>query len=182
MTGMTEEFRALLNSFVFSGSAASAASTLLSSKKFCCCCCPVYLFCCGSVVVVFSSVVDVVAVCSLPCSFDFLSASPRGFVEDLIYKGLWHLRLPPCTTQTSSLLRQQRWRPWIQTQVSPFPVLNGHVCHSFICMLGPPGEPAANDAAGNSPYAENVRGQVFTVGPRYTSLQYIGEGAYGMVV
>ena len=32
------------------------------------------------------------------------------------------------------------------------------------------------------PYAENVRGQVFTVGPRYTSLQYIGEGAYGMVV
>ena len=33
-----------------------------------------------------------------------------------------------------------------------------------------------------TPYAENVRGQVFTVGPRYTQLQYIGEGAYGMVV
>merc|ERR1712004_311669 len=46
---------------------------------------------------------------------------------------------------------------------------------------GPPGEPVANDA-GQPPYAENVRGQVFTVGPRYTSLQYIGEGAYGMVV
>lgn len=29
---------------------------------------------------------------------------------------------------------------------------------------------------------ETVRGQLFTVGPRYTNLQYIGEGAYGMVV
>jgi mitogen-activated protein kinase 1/3 len=27
-----------------------------------------------------------------------------------------------------------------------------------------------------------VRGQTFIVGPRYTGLQYIGEGAYGMVV
>jgi hypothetical protein len=29
---------------------------------------------------------------------------------------------------------------------------------------------------------ETVRGQIFEVGPRYTNLQYIGEGAYGMVV
>ncbi|KAK7490710.1 hypothetical protein BaRGS_00018127 [Batillaria attramentaria] len=29
---------------------------------------------------------------------------------------------------------------------------------------------------------EIVRGQIFEVGPRYTSLSYIGEGAYGMVV
>lgn len=29
---------------------------------------------------------------------------------------------------------------------------------------------------------EMIRGQVFDVGPRYTSLNYIGEGAYGMVV
>lgn len=28
---------------------------------------------------------------------------------------------------------------------------------------------------------ETVKGQVFDVGPRYTDLQYIGEGAYGMV-
>jgi mitogen-activated protein kinase 1/3 len=28
---------------------------------------------------------------------------------------------------------------------------------------------------------ESVRGQIFDVGPRYTSLSYIGEGAYGMV-
>jgi len=28
---------------------------------------------------------------------------------------------------------------------------------------------------------ESVRGQVFDVGPRYTGLSYIGEGAYGMV-
>lgn len=27
-----------------------------------------------------------------------------------------------------------------------------------------------------------VRGQTFLVGPRYTGLTYIGEGAYGMVV
>jgi len=32
------------------------------------------------------------------------------------------------------------------------------------------------------PNLEKVRGQSFTVGPRYKSLQYIGEGAYGMVV
>lgn len=29
---------------------------------------------------------------------------------------------------------------------------------------------------------ELVRGQAFEVGPRYTNLAYIGEGAYGMVV
>ena len=42
--------------------------------------------------------------------------------------------------------------------------------------------PGGSEAGGQNSYAENVRGQVFTVGPRYTSLQYIGEGAYGMVV
>ncbi|KAJ7421597.1 Mitogen-activated protein kinase 1 [Pitangus sulphuratus] len=39
-------------------------------------------------------------------------------------------------------------------------------------------------AAGGSASAggpEMVRGQVFDVGPRYTNLSYIGEGAYGMV-
>ena len=30
--------------------------------------------------------------------------------------------------------------------------------------------------------SETVRGQLFTVGPRYNNLAYIGEGAYGMVV
>lgn len=34
----------------------------------------------------------------------------------------------------------------------------------------------------NNPNAEIVRGQVFEVGPRYKTLAYIGEGAYGMVV
>lgn len=29
---------------------------------------------------------------------------------------------------------------------------------------------------------EEVHGQLFEVGPRYASLTYIGEGAYGMVV
>ena len=32
------------------------------------------------------------------------------------------------------------------------------------------------------PNAELVRGQQFEVGPRYSTLAYIGEGAYGMVV
>ena len=36
--------------------------------------------------------------------------------------------------------------------------------------------------AGAKGNAEVVRGQVFEVGPRYTNLAYIGEGAYGMVV
>lgn len=33
-----------------------------------------------------------------------------------------------------------------------------------------------------NPNIEVVRGQAFEVGPRYSSLKYIGEGAYGMVV
>ncbi len=50
--------------------------------------------------------------------------------------------------------------------------------------------PAATDGA-DAPTAsgssapsgsESVRGQMFTVGPRYNNLAYIGEGAYGMVV
>lgn len=41
----------------------------------------------------------------------------------------------------------------------------------------------ANEGAANvNPNAEIVRGQVFEVGPRYTNLSYMGEGAYGMVV
>ena len=32
------------------------------------------------------------------------------------------------------------------------------------------------------PNTEVIRGQVFSVGPRYSNLAYIGEGAYGMVV
>ncbi len=36
-------------------------------------------------------------------------------------------------------------------------------------------------AAGHKPGCESVKGQLFDVGPRYTNLAYIGEGAYGMV-
>lgn len=39
----------------------------------------------------------------------------------------------------------------------------------------------APGAAGPKPGLESVKGQNFDVGPRYTDLQYIGEGAYGMV-
>ena len=36
-------------------------------------------------------------------------------------------------------------------------------------------------AASVKPAPEIVRGQGFDVGPRYSNLAYIGEGAYGMV-
>lgn len=36
-------------------------------------------------------------------------------------------------------------------------------------------------AATNS-NAQVIRGQLFEVGPRYTNLAHIGEGAYGVVV
>ena len=39
----------------------------------------------------------------------------------------------------------------------------------------------AANSAGNED-AEIVKGQLFEVGPRYSNLAYIGEGAYGMVV
>uniref|UniRef100_A0AAV2KLK4 Protein kinase domain-containing protein n=1 Tax=Knipowitschia caucasica TaxID=637954 RepID=A0AAV2KLK4_KNICA len=42
----------------------------------------------------------------------------------------------------------------------------------------------AQDGAPNrgaKPVCESVKGQIFDVGPRYTNLSYIGEGAYGMV-
>uniref|UniRef100_A0A8C4IMB3 Mitogen-activated protein kinase n=1 Tax=Dicentrarchus labrax TaxID=13489 RepID=A0A8C4IMB3_DICLA len=39
------------------------------------------------------------------------------------------------------------------------------------------GAPAAGPKTG----CESVKGQMFDVGPRYTNLSYIGEGAYGMV-
>ena len=43
--------------------------------------------------------------------------------------------------------------------------------------------PAVAAAAASVPAGtETVRGQLFTVGPRYNNLAYIGEGAYGMVV
>ena len=40
----------------------------------------------------------------------------------------------------------------------------------------------ASGSSDSSANVETVRGQQFNVGPRYTNLQYIGEGAYGMVV
>eukprot|EP00064_Thunnus_orientalis_P005231 superscaffoldBa00000501_g5245 len=49
---------------------------------------------------------------------------------------------------------------------------------------GPTGTAAhegAPGAAGTKTASESVKGQIFDVGPRYTNLSYIGEGAYGMV-
>uniref|UniRef100_A0A8C5C1D6 Mitogen-activated protein kinase n=1 Tax=Gadus morhua TaxID=8049 RepID=A0A8C5C1D6_GADMO len=40
---------------------------------------------------------------------------------------------------------------------------------------------AVSATAGSGSGAELVRGQAFDVGPRYSNLSYIGEGAYGMV-
>lgn len=41
---------------------------------------------------------------------------------------------------------------------------------------------ACEGSASVNPNCEVVRGQTFEVGPRYTNLSYMGEGAYGMVV
>lgn len=41
-------------------------------------------------------------------------------------------------------------------------------------------EPSASSSSTQN--GEPIRGQMFEVGPRYTNLAYIGEGAYGMVV
>ena len=41
---------------------------------------------------------------------------------------------------------------------------------------------AGEGSASANPNCEVVRGQTFEVGPRYTNLSYMGEGAYGMVV
>lgn len=41
---------------------------------------------------------------------------------------------------------------------------------------------ACEGTASVNPNCEVVRGQTFEVGPRYTNLSYMGEGAYGMVV
>lgn len=46
---------------------------------------------------------------------------------------------------------------------------------------GPTGTEGAPGAAGAKTPSESVKGQIFDVGPRYTNLSYIGEGAYGMV-
>ena len=43
-------------------------------------------------------------------------------------------------------------------------------------------ECGANGPGGVPSELQTVRGQQFIVGPRYSNLQYIGEGAYGMVV
>lgn len=53
-------------------------------------------------------------------------------------------------------------------------------CKWFLFSSDTMAEAAA--ATTTNPNAEIVRGQVFEVGPRYKNLQYIGEGAYGMVV
>lgn len=36
--------------------------------------------------------------------------------------------------------------------------------------------------AASNANAQVIRGQLFEVGPRYTNLAHIGEGAYGVVV
>jgi mitogen-activated protein kinase 1/3 len=43
----------------------------------------------------------------------------------------------------------------------------------------PAGPEGAEEGTGD---LQKVRGQDFICGPRYINLQYIGEGAYGMVV
>ena len=56
----------------------------------------------------------------------------------------------------------------------------------FYCRVRQPRYRELDEAEADSnmaapPPPEVVRGQAFDVGPRYTNLSYIGEGAYGMV-
>uniref|UniRef100_A0A8C6TJW6 Mitogen-activated protein kinase n=1 Tax=Neogobius melanostomus TaxID=47308 RepID=A0A8C6TJW6_9GOBI len=51
--------------------------------------------------------------------------------------------------------------------------------NSASAEAGTVAQDGAPGAAGTKP--ETVKGQIFDVGPRYTNLSYIGEGAYGMV-
>ena len=82
----------------------------------------------------------------------------------------------------SVTLADYRYRPILIFAVS--------VVHYYMVIFfsadsggaGPQPPQTSENQSGGPNYAENVRGQMFTVGPRYTSLQYIGEGAYGMVV
>lgn len=77
------------------------------------------------------------------------------------------------TTQT---IAQRTTSPLLATQT-----LNvSSICKVVVVVVKMAAE-GASTAVGN-PNAEVVRGQVFEVGPRYTNLAYIGEGAYGMVV
>ncbi|XP_055354621.1 mitogen-activated protein kinase 1-like [Paramacrobiotus metropolitanus] len=43
-------------------------------------------------------------------------------------------------------------------------------------------KPSVSGESTTGPGLVQVKGQIFNVGPRYTNLRYIGEGAYGMVV
>jgi len=49
-------------------------------------------------------------------------------------------------------------------------------------LSGPEGTALGADSRATLGIVEYVREHAFEVGPRYTSLAYIGEGAYGMVV
>lgn len=61
-----------------------------------------------------------------------------------------------------------------------------HIISLLLQLFSPSGhlvvKMAGEGLANVNPNAEIVRGQVFEVGPRYTNLAYMGEGAYGMVV
>lgn len=41
---------------------------------------------------------------------------------------------------------------------------------------------AGSDGSNPTSNSYVIRGQIFEVGPRYTNLAHIGEGAYGVVV
>jgi mitogen-activated protein kinase 1/3 len=47
---------------------------------------------------------------------------------------------------------------------------------------GPTTMPSSSSSSSSASTVDLIRGQGFEVGPRYTNLKYIGEGAYGMVV
>lgn len=69
----------------------------------------------------------------------------------------------------------------IATPLLATQVVNVTNVHKVVVVVVKMAAEGSGAAAGN-PNVEVVRGQCFEVGPRYTNLAYIGEGAYGMVV
>lgn len=83
-----------------------------------------------------------------------------------------YTRPPSC--DVSGIVESHRTMPRVN-ESSPEEAGDGVQRFSVVKMAG-------EGSASVNPNAEIVRGQVFEVGPRYTNLAYMGEGAYGMVV
>lgn len=68
------------------------------------------------------------------------------------------------------------------SQAVPSPMMVTESTGPAATTNGAASEAAETTRTPDGSIVETVRGQPFEVAPRYTDLNYIGEGAYGMVV